>query len=157
MTTFAENASVDHQIENVYKTAADLFEPNTVLNTEDEYMRGVIDLVQRLLGMDDGDKEDIAQNISEGTGVYRLTAADFGTGVNGDLLYIGPFAVAQDFFYKNDNTATFKRDIVYGVWRVELMDGNSFGVGDTLEMAWRYAMAAEFGPIDDGFVLFFLK
>lgn len=72
MTTFSDNSSVDHQIENVYKQAADLFDPNTVLDIEkDEYARGVVELVTRLLGMDSDDKEEVAAIISEQTMTNR--------------------------------------------------------------------------------------
>lgn len=64
MTTFSDNSSIDHQIENVYKQAADLFDPNTVLDiNKDEYARGVVELVMNLLGMDSDDKEDVATTI----------------------------------------------------------------------------------------------
>lgn len=89
---------------------------------------------------------------------YFLTAADFGTGINGDLLYIGPLGTAQDFIQRNDGTAKVERvDYSERLFRVELADGNSFGVADTPEMAWRYALAAEFGPMDENFVPFYLK
>lgn len=68
MTTFSDNSSIDHQIENVYKQAADLFDPDTTLDNEhDEYARGVVELTMNLLGMDSDDKEDIARTISERT------------------------------------------------------------------------------------------
>jgi hypothetical protein len=89
---------------------------------------------------------------------HLLTAADFGTGINGDLLYIGPLGVAKDFMHKTDNTVTIERvDYSDKLWRVELADGNSFGVADTKEMAWRYALAAEFGPIDEEFEPFRIR
>jgi hypothetical protein len=158
MTTFADNTSVDHQIENVYKQAASLFDPDTELNLNNDYDLAVTELVLRLLGMDSGDKYDVAKIISEHTSTaHLLTEADFGTGVNGDLLYIGPYNVAKDFIKRHDSTTETNFNHSTRLWRVELADGNSFGVADTLEMAWRYAMAAEFGPIDDGFVPFRLK
>ena len=68
MTTFSDNSSIDHQIENVYKQAADLFDPNTVLDIDkDEYARGVTELVTNLLGMDNADKYEVAKIISEHT------------------------------------------------------------------------------------------
>lgn len=68
MTTFSDNSSIDHQIENVYKQAADLFDPNTVLDIDkDEYARGVTELVTNLLGMDNADKYEVATVISENT------------------------------------------------------------------------------------------
>lgn len=68
MTTFSDNSSIDHQIENVYKQAADLFDPNTVLDIDkDEYARGVTELVTNLLGMDNADKYEVAKIISENT------------------------------------------------------------------------------------------
>jgi len=64
MTTFSDDSSVDEQIENVYAQATDLFDPGTVLDIDnDEYARGVVELVTRLLGMDD--KEDVADIITE--------------------------------------------------------------------------------------------
>ena len=87
---------------------------------------------------------------------YLLTAADFGTGINGDLLYIGPYKVATDFI-RGQVSVDVTSVAGDTRWRVELADGNSFGVAETLEMAWRYALAAELGPIDENFVPFRLK
>jgi hypothetical protein len=158
MTTFSDNSSIDHQIANVYKQAADLFDSNTVLDIEkDEYARGVAELVTRLLGMDSGDVADVAKIISEKTGAYRVTRADFGTGLNGDALYIGPLNVAMEFI---------KRTCVWEVKAcnsgksvlVELDGGNCFGADPSAEMAWRYAIAAElYGNSGDTFEPFFLK
>jgi hypothetical protein len=88
---------------------------------------------------------------------HRLTAADFATGINGDLLYIGPLAPAQNFIKKEHTVSRIDRDIKTGLYRVELDEGNVFGVADTPEMAWRYALAAELGPIDEEFHEFHLK
>lgn len=151
-----EKVAREYLLNELYTAASDLFDPNTVLNIEkDEYQRGVAELITRFAGMDD--KDDVANIISEGTGIYRLTVKDFGTGLNGDLLYIGPLEVAQDFMRKHDNTVKVERvDYSLKLWRVELADGNSYGVADTVEMAWRYALAAEFGPIDEEFSPFLL-
>jgi hypothetical protein len=152
-----EEVAREHLTDELYEQAAGLFDPNTTLRPSfNEYARGIVELVQRFTGSDD--KDDVASIISERTNTgYLLTAADFGTGINGDLLYIGPYNDAIDFIREHDNTVTVERKIETGKWRVELSDGNSFGVADTCEMAWRYAIAAEFGPIDDGFVPFRLK
>jgi hypothetical protein len=64
MTTFSDNSTVDHQIENVYKQAASLFDPGTRLDLSNEYDRGVTELATRLLGMDSDDKDDVAETIS---------------------------------------------------------------------------------------------
>lgn len=152
-----EEVARDYLTKELYEQASGLFDPNTTLRTDfDEYQRGVVELVARITGSDD--KDDVASIISEGTATgHMLTAADFGTGINGDLLYIGPLAEAQEFICKNDNTVDTNLNPTTRLWRVELSDGNSFGVADTLEMAWRYAMGAEFGPIDENFVPFRLK
>lgn len=158
MTTFSDNSSVDHQIENVYKQAANLFDTNSVLDVDkDEYARGVVELVMMLLGMDSDDKQEIADIISERTGTYRVTRQDFGIGANGDALYIGPLNVA---------IASIKRTCEWEVKTcnsgksilVELDGGNCFGAADTEEMAWRYAIAAEFyGNTGDTFEPFLLS
>jgi hypothetical protein len=158
MTTFSDNSSVDHQIENVYKQAADLFDPDTVLDIEeDEYQRGVVELVTRLLGMDSDDKEDVASIISQHTSTaYRVTAADFGTGINGDALYIGPLEVAVAYVKQECEwqvTQTPNNQV-----RVDLDNGNCWGIADTPEMAWRYAVAAElYGNSGDTFEPFRLE
>lgn len=143
MTTFSDNSSIDHQIENVYTQAADLFDPDTILNIEeDEYQRGVVELVMNLLGMDSDDKEDIASNISDRTKTaYRVTAADFGTGIGGDALYIGPLEVAVA--YVKQECEWEVKQTEDGKVTVQLDGGNCWGTADTPEMAWRYAVAAE--------------
>lgn len=159
MTIFTDNTDTDTQIERVYEAAASLFDPDTTLDLSREYDRGVTELVTRMMGIDSDDKDDVAGIISDYTSTaHMLTVADFGTGVNGDLLYIGPLKVAQDFIYKHDNTVQIER-VRYSetLMRVEMADGNSYGVGDTEELAWRYALAAEFGPIDEEFHPFRLK
>lgn len=156
MTTFSDNSSIDHQIENVYKQAADLFDPNTVLDIDkDEYARGVTELVTNLLGMDNADKYEVAKIISETTGAYRVTRADFGTGLNGDALYIGPLDVAMEFVKRTCEWIVFP--MKGGKFQVKLDGGNCWGIADTEEMAWRYAIAAElYGNTGDTFEPFFL-
>jgi hypothetical protein len=138
----------------LFREAAGLFDPATVLNVEkDEYQRGVTELVTRFTGSDD--KEDVASIISERTGIYRVTAQDFGTGINGDPLYVGPLAVAVAFVKATCEWAVTQTadDKV----RVELDGGNCFGVADTPEMAWRYVVAAElYGNSGDTFEPFLL-
>lgn len=149
----------DQFTEELYKDAEGLFDPDTIIKPEEnEYQRGIVELIMSFTGQNSDDKEAIAAKITEALSTaHLLTAADFGTGINGDLLYIGPFTEAETFIRANDNTVTVNRNIMTGLWRVELADGNSFGVADTPEMAWRYALAAEFGPIDDEFQPFRLK
>lgn len=146
-----EEVAREHITNELFDQAAGLLDPDTTIRTDfNEYQRGVVELVQRVTGSDD--KDDVASIISERTATgHMVTAADFGTGINGDLLYIGPLDPARDFINRNDNTGSCVRDFYTGLWRVELADGNSFGVADTPEMAWRYAIGAEFGPIDEGF------
>lgn len=151
MTTFKDNATVDEQCENVYVQAASLFEKNTTLSLSNNYHFGIVSLATQLLGMDDSDLEDIARTISIYTSGYLLTEKDFGTGVNGDLLYIGPLEVAIDFIKGPNKSEVAISRTSSGGYRVELDGGNVFGVADTEELAWRYALAAEFGPIDEEF------
>lgn len=135
-----EQIAREHLFEEMYVQAADLFDPNTKLNIEkDEYARGVVELITRVTGSDD--KEEIADAISERTGIYRVTAADFGTGANGDALYIGPLEPAVRFVKQEcEWTVTPMKS---GKTLVQLDGGNCFGAADTEELAWRYAIAAE--------------
>ena len=67
MTTFSDNSSVDEQIINVYTQALKLFPRHTKLDLRNAYHRGVVEMVLGLLGMDQGDAEEVADIISEGT------------------------------------------------------------------------------------------
>jgi hypothetical protein len=155
-----EEVARDYLTEELYKQAAGLFDPDTIIKPEEnEYQRGIVELIMSFTGQTSDDKEDIASTLTERLSTaYMLTERDFGTGINGDLLYIGPLKEAQDFIHKHDNTVLVER-VQYSknLMRVELAEGNSYGVGDTEELAWRYALAAEFGPMDENFVPFRLK
>lgn len=88
--------------------------------------------------------------------VYRLTDKDFAEDSSGDVIYIGPLQIAIDFIKgPNKSTVEISRT-AKGGWRVELDEGNVFGQADTQELAWRYALGAEFGPLDENFVPFML-
>jgi hypothetical protein len=65
VTTFEDCSSVNYQIENVYVQAASLFDTGETVDLSNEYHRGVVELVTRLLGIDSDDKEDVAHLISE--------------------------------------------------------------------------------------------
>ena len=152
-----EQIARDYLTNELYEQAAGLFDPNTRLNIEkDEYQRGVTELVMRFTGTDSDDKEDVAEVISQRTGIYRLTAADFGTGFNGDALYIGPLEPAITFVKQTCQWSV--KQTQNGLVHVELDGGNCFGVADTLELAWRYALAAElYGNSGETFEPFLLK
>lgn len=152
-----EEVAREHLTAELYTTAASLFDPNTVLNPEaNEYHRGVTELVQRVTGSDD--KDDVASIISEGTSTaHLLTATDFVEDANGSLLYIGPLDPAITFIKNNNEVDGPNRHILTGKWTVKLDGGNVWGTADTSEMAWRYAIGAEFGPLDEGFTPFRLK
>ncbi len=150
-----EEIAREQLTEELFKAAAGLLDPNTRLQTEsNEYHRALAELVQRVTGSDDFD--DVVDNISERTGIYRVTAADFATGINGDPLYIGPFAVAVA--YIKDTCEWEVKQTADDKVHVDLDKGNCFGVADTAEMAWRYAIAAElYGNSGDTFSPFLLK
>lgn len=150
-----EQVARDHLTDELFKAAASLLDPRTRLQTEsNEYHRALAELVQRFTGSDDFD--DVVDIISERTGVYRVTAADFGTGINGDPLYIGPLEPALAFI-KQECTWEVTQTADDKV-RVDLDGGNCFGVADTPEMAWRYAVAAELvGNSIENFTPFLLK
>jgi hypothetical protein len=135
----------------LYRVAAGLFdEPSDVKDLDkDEYVRGMAELIADLTGTD---KYDVVEKLRQELGGHLLTKKDFGTGINGDLLYIGPLEIALEFI-KGPNKSTYEvtHDAAKGRWRVELDEGNVFGVADTEELAWRYALAAELGPIDEEF------
>lgn len=152
----ADVLNTDNQYERVYTTAASLFDTGEALDLKNEYHRGVTELVTRLLGIDSDDQDDVAMTISTHTGAHRLTEKDFGTGINGDLLYIGPLQPAIDFIKGPNRTEVEITTDGKGRWSVKFDGGNVWGTADTQEMAWRYALAAELGPIDEGFVPFML-
>lgn len=159
MTTFSDNSSIDHQIENVYTQAADLFDRNTVLDIEkDEYQRGVVELVTRLLGMDVGDVKEVAKIISERTGAYRVTEKDFAIVNGGDALYVGPLYPATEFIKRTCEWEVTSKDFKDGVNVVVTLDGgNCWGAHTSAEMAWRYAIAAElYGNTGETFEPFYL-
>lgn len=146
-----EKLSRERFMDELFDAAADLFDPNTTLNVDtDEYHRGVTELVARITGSDD--KDDVASIISERTATgHMVTAADF-TRVGDSMLYIGPFAEAVRFIRDNcDVDKDAVRNIQTGLYTVELDGGNVWGHGDTPELAWRYAMGAEFRSLEGDF------
>ena len=152
-----EKVAREHLTAELYREASDLFDPKTVLDIDaDEYQRGVTELIMRFTGTDSDDKEYVAQTISEGTGIHRVTEQDFAVAIGGDPLYIGPLQPAIDFIKGPNQSEVEVTPDGKGGWNVKFDGGNVWGNADTQEMAWRYALAAEFGPIDDEFVPFML-
>jgi hypothetical protein len=149
-----EQIAREHLFEELYVQAADLFDPNTKLNIDkDEYARGVVELITRVTGSDD--KEEVADVVSERTGIYRVERKDFATVFGGDTLYVGPLEPAVRFIRQTCEWTVKQEN---GRVRVELDGGNCFGVADTDELAWRYAIAAElYGNSGDTFHPFLLK
>jgi len=154
-----EEVAREHLTAELYKQASGLFDPDTVIDTrKNEYQRGVTELILRFTGTEVDDIGDVATTISEGTSTaHLLTAADFVEDANGSLLYIGPLYPAMQFIKNNNEVDGPNRHILTGKWTVKLDGGNVWGTADTAEMAWRYAIGAEFGPIDEGFSPFRLK
>lgn len=152
-----EKVAREHLTAELYREASDLFDPKTVLDIDaDEYQRGVTELIMRFTGTDSDDKEYVAQTISEGTGIYRVTEQDFAVAIGGDPLYIGPFAAA--IAYVKANCEWEVKQTADDKVHVDLDKGNCFGVADTAEMAWRYAIAAElYGNDGATFSPFLLK
>lgn len=52
---------------HVYKAAADLFDPNTILDLDEEYARGVTETVMNVIGINSDYKDEVAEVISEFT------------------------------------------------------------------------------------------
>lgn len=157
-TAVAENmekVAREQFMTELFREASGLLDPQTRLQTEsNEYHRALAELVQRVTGSDDFD--DVANIISEGTGIHRVTVHDFAVAPGGDPIYIGPFAVAVAYI-KDTCTWEVKQTADDKV-HVDLDGGNCFGVADTAEMAWRYAIAAElYGNSGDTFSPFLLK
>lgn len=150
-----EKVAREHLMDELFKAAASLLDPNTNLQTEsDEYHRALAELVQRVTGSDDFD--DVVDIISERTGIYRVTEKDFASAPGGDPLYIGPFEIAVA--YIKDTCEWEVKQTADDKVFVELDKGNCFGVADTAEMAWRYAIAAElYGNSGETFRPFLLK
>lgn len=71
----------------------------------------------------------------------------------GDTYYTGPLMVAQDAARKDRHVHKGQRPD--GVWFVHLCDDFAgeqvaeWGNGSTIEQAWRFALGAYFGPIDE--------
>lgn len=91
---------------------------------------------------------------------YVLTVDSFETR-HGDLYYTGPLEPAQAFVKRDQGTS--ETQLENGLW--EVLVGYSadpvtwdnaaeWGRGETLEEAWRFALGAVFGPIDEEFVPF---
>src|SRR4030095_2380377 len=141
-----------HIEEKLYTAASNLFEKDTVLDLDkDEYVRGMAEIMAAFLL---ADKFRWVDNIHKRRGASQLTDKDFIESPDRGLLYIGPLDVARDFIKGPNKTevAVFRTNT--GRWRVEFDGGHVFGVADTEELAWRYALGGEFGPIDEGFVPF---
>jgi hypothetical protein len=99
------------------------------------------------------------------TTVHTVTAEDFEVR-NGDLYYTGPLAEAQAFIRQEygvtEHVITLNGDlgqahevlIAYSHDAPTMADAAEWGHGPTLEDAWRWVLAAAFGPLDDEFVPF---
>jgi hypothetical protein len=151
-----EKVARDHLTEELYKCAASLLDPNTIVTDDDEYHRGMVELIMEFTGQSSDQKEDIAGRISELTGLHYLTKADFLIAGDETLLYVGPLEAAIDFIKGPNGSEVAEKVLPNGKYNVQLDGGNVWGTGDTRELAWRYALAAEFGPIDDEFAPFVL-
>ena len=150
-----EKVAREHLTEELYRAASGLFDEASDVKDldEDEYVRGMAEVIADLTG---DDKYAVVAKIRAKIGAYELTSKDFVEDRNGDLIYIGPLQIAIDFI-KGPNKATVEVfRPVGGGWRIELDEGNVFGQADTQELAWRYALGAEFGPLDENFVPFML-
>lgn len=150
-----EKVAREQFMTELFREASGLLDPKTNLQTEsNEYHRALAELVQRATGSDDFD--DVVDIISEGTGIYRVTEQDFAVAPGGDPLYVGPFAVA--IAYVKANCEWEVKQTADDKVHVDLDKGNCFGVADTAEMAWRYAIAAElYGNDGATFSPFLLK
>jgi hypothetical protein len=101
----------DEQIERIYKTAAGLFDPGTVLNTEaDEYQRGVTELTMYLLGMDDVD--DVAKTITGYIEDIRTPRQKI------DAVIFSKFPERLMTFYTTDDIMAAVEDKNGDMWRV---------------------------------------
>jgi len=98
---------------------------------------------------------------------HMLTIKDLETRDNGDTYYTGPLdeakAFIEDWTASTESRYTKAGKVRYAVFlTMDSGDGepasndncNTFGIGDTSEEAWRYALGAEFGPADDEFSAF---
>lgn len=151
-----EKVAREHVTEELYKDAANLLDTNTIVTDDNEYHRGMVELIMEWNGMGSDDKEEIAAEISKRTGLHQITSADFAPLPTGGDLYIGPLDAAIKFI-KGPNASEVEEGVLpNGMYNVKLDGGNVWGTADTREMAWRYAIGAEMGPIDDEFEPFFL-
>lgn len=86
-------------------------------------------------------------------------------GDTGDLFYTGPLEPAKEHANR-DRYIVVWYDEKHKVWSVNFCDSApkngsddaiwaetaEYGVGKTLEDAWRYALGAYWGPIDEGYM-----
>lgn len=92
---------------------------------------------------------------------HMLTIKDL-TDRDGDTYYTGPLEEAKEFIksYSNVSECSFVNSFkVYinqaGGDDIPTFDNcDEFGVGKTMEEAWRFALGAAFGPADDEFSAF---
>jgi hypothetical protein len=72
------DAATEHFNERIMNLAVDLFDPGTVLDIdEDEYARGVVELVTGFLGRNSDDKEDVAVLITKRLRTTRQIATEW--------------------------------------------------------------------------------
>lgn len=76
-----------------------------------------------------------------------VTRKMFAEVYDGDTLYVGPMAPAQAFIVRQFPDWSCKPEA--GRFRVQWNGGQTFGVADTPELAWRYAIAVDLGPSED--------
>jgi hypothetical protein len=71
-----EQIARDQISEELYRSAAALLDPDTVVTDDNEYHRGLVELIMEFHGMGSDDKDDIANNITERvmTGRAKLNA-----------------------------------------------------------------------------------
>lgn len=91
---------------------------------------------------------------------HTVTSADFEVR-NGDLYYTGPLDEARQFIQRFHGTAEHAASstegpcievlVAYGHDTPTPADAAEWGRGPTSEDAWRWALAAVFGPIDEEF------
>lgn len=141
---------LEHVEKKIYEVAVNLFEKDAILDLDkDEYVRGMAEIMADFLGID---KYAVVAKIQARLGQHMLTSKDFIETDRG-LLYIGPLEIAKDFIKGPNKThvEVFPAKTPGDLWRVDFDEGNAWGAADTEELAWRYALGGEFGPIDEEF------
>jgi len=108
----AKVLDANQQYDDIYEAAASLFGSGEVVNLTDEYHRGITELVMRLIGIHDDDREDVAKTISDHIKDTRTNRQKI------DAVIFRKFPDRLRTFYTTDETMAVVGDKNGDMWRV---------------------------------------